>query len=607
MSTSANFLDSFKALLRHKGEQAAADALQSLPNLSRTEFLQLLSKVSLTEENEIGSEDINELLKGIPPSPKIRNDISLAASLSAQPSLGSSFYVPRPPRLAGLPNPPADQWGDFDEYRDEYDCGFRIMQQMKSCDQDELLSVKESSTRALSEGKKSNQSGTFDLPKSTGRSQASSPAFGSQAAEEDLPSFGGRPASSVRSYRYDMYGNYFCVDVSDLESGSAKKPRLTKELPSSSSLRPSSHPNLELMALPVFFEPRKTGFEPTKDLQISEGTVIAGLYKITKPLGSGSFSRTFEATEISSTKKVCLKIIKNEKDFFDQCLDEVRNLLYLHDEVKKLQISIDAVNILKMETFFYFKEHLIICTEILRDNLYEFQKYTKSLPPSNAYANYFTLSRVQSIASQLIEALSFIHKFGMIHADLKPENILFVSYEQCFVKIVDFGSAQFTTDKQSFYIQSRAYRAPEIILGLEYSTAIDIFSLGAVIFETWTGYVLLQSEKIQGLIARLLGIFGGSLPPWMMEEGKEIPKYFNPVNGELFIDEDLNYTVILPKKTSLYQRTRCEDLMFCEFLMECLQIDPYLRSSASELRRHPFLDLARFAATAEGEVGNNSI
>ncbi|KAE9467042.1 hypothetical protein C3L33_01038, partial [Rhododendron williamsianum] len=131
------------------------------------------------------------------------------------------------------------------------------------------------------------------------------------------------------------------------------------------------------------------------------------------------------------------------------------------------------------------QEHLLIVCELLKANLYEFHKFNRE----SGGEVYFTMPRLQSITIQCLEALRFLHGLGLIHCDLKPENILVKSYSRCEVKVIDLGSSCFETDHLCSYVQSRSYRAPEVILGLPYGKKIDIWSLGCILAELCTGNV----------------------------------------------------------------------------------------------------------------------
>jgi serine/threonine protein kinase len=82
---------------------------------------------------------------------------------------------------------------------------------------------------------------------------------------------------------------------------------------------------------------------------------------------------------------VCLKIIENNKDYFDQSIDEIKLLKFIN-----LNGEADDKHILKMYDCFYHKEHLFIVTELLRDNLYEFSRYNRE----NEDELYFTVGRL---------------------------------------------------------------------------------------------------------------------------------------------------------------------------------------------------------------------
>jgi serine/threonine protein kinase len=90
-----------------------------------------------------------------------------------------------------------------------------------------------------------------------------------------------------------------------------------------------------------------------------------------------------------------------------------------------------------MHDYFYHREHLMILTELLKDNLYDAYR---------ARPEYFTLPRVQAITKQILLALNTLHRLHIMHCDLKPENILIKSYSHSQVKVIDIGSSVFFHD-----------------------------------------------------------------------------------------------------------------------------------------------------------------
>ncbi|ONM08650.1 Protein kinase superfamily protein [Zea mays] len=277
---------------------------------------------------------------------------------------------------------------------------------------------------------------------------------------------------------------------------------------------------------------------------------------------------------------VCVKIIKNNKDFFDQSLDEIKLLKYVnkHDPA-------DKYHLLRLYDYFYYREHLLIVCELLKANLYEFQKFNRE----SGGEVYFTMPRLQSIAIQCLEALQFLHGLGLIHCDLKPENILVKSYSRCEIKVIDLGSSCFETDHLCSYVQSRSYRAPEVILGLPYDKKIDVWSLGCILAELCTGNVLFQNDSPATLLARVMGIIG-SIEQAMLAQGRDTYKYFTK-NHMLYErnQESNRLEYLIPKKTSLRHRLPMADQGFIEFVAYLLEVNPKKRPSASEALKHPWL------------------
>ncbi|XP_051205787.1 DYRK-family kinase pom1 [Lolium perenne] len=337
------------------------------------------------------------------------------------------------------------------------------------------------------------------------------------------------------------------------------------------------HQEYEEFELRIFHRKNRTGFEETKEFPIVVDSVVAGRYRITEYLGSAAFSRVVQARDLCTGMDVCLKIIKNDKDFFDQSLDEIKLLKFVnkHDPA-------DAHHILRLYDFFYYQEHLFIVTELLRANLYEFQKYNQE----SGDEVYFSLPRIQAIARQCLEALVYLHNLNIVHCDLKPENILMKSYSRCEIKVIDLGSSCFLSDNLILYVQSRSYRAPEIILGLPYDQKIDIWSLGCIFAELYTGEVLFPNESVSTILARIIGIVG-PIDTKMLALGQETQKYFTEEYDLFHKNEETDQLeYLVPEKSSLRHHLRCSDSKFVDFLSCLLQVNPRKRPTAREALRH---------------------
>ena len=179
---------------------------------------------------------------------------------------------------------------------------------------------------------------------------------------------------------------------------------------------------------------------------------------------------------------MALKIIKNSPKFEYQAQVEVQILQHLRDND-----PYDKQNIIRMKDVVKFRNHLCVTFELLSIKLYDFLK-----------AGYFrglSTSLIRRIAIQILYALNYIQEEGIIHCDLKPENIILKDRNKSGVKVIDFGSSCFMNKRVYTYIQSRFYRAPEIILGIPYTNGIDIWSLGCILAEHYTGYPLFPVEN----------------------------------------------------------------------------------------------------------------
>ena len=130
---------------------------------------------------------------------------------------------------------------------------------------------------------------------------------------------------------------------------------------------------------------------------------------------------------------------------------------------------------------FVFRNHQCLVFEMLSYNLYELLKNTRFKGVS--------LNLIRKFSRQILKSLKFLAtpEVDIIHCDLKPENILLRHPRRSAVKLIDFGSSCLSTKRTYTYIQSRFYRSPEVLLGIQYDQKIDIWSLGCVLVEMHTG------------------------------------------------------------------------------------------------------------------------
>jgi mitogen-activated protein kinase 1/3 len=130
---------------------------------------------------------------------------------------------------------------------------------------------------------------------------------------------------------------------------------------------------------------------------------------------------------------------------------------------------------------------------------------------------------MQYILYQLLKAVKYMHSAQIVHRDIKPSNIL--ATENCEICFCDFGLARqieesdAEDDKNAHslteYVVTRYYRAPEVMLSShEYSTAIDIWSLGCAFAELLTRNILFKGTNYIQMIKMIFETLGK--PP--MEE-----------------------------------------------------------------------------------------
>ena len=294
-------------------------------------------------------------------------------------------------------------------------------------------------------------------------------------------------------------------------------------------------------------------------------------YEILAILGSGSFGTVVRVMDFKLNKEFAVKIVRNRPKFSESAEDEIGILEFLNGK------DVDGnFGVVKLVEKFNFRNHICLKFELLGMSLYQYMKM-------NNYSG-FSLEIIKKIAKQLLSTLSILENHNIIHCDLKPENILFQSSTALDIKLIDFGSSTFTTKRIYNYIQSRYYRAPEIILNIDYTTKIDIWSFGCILCELFTGKPIFAGESETEQFQCIMDYLG---PPPSTLTSKSPRK-------SLFFNEKLEPKQHLnsknkphgPNSKSLKDLLKPSDPLFIDLISKCLAWDPNIRLTPKSALNH---------------------
>lgn len=237
-------------------------------------------------------------------------------------------------------------------------------------------------------------------------------------------------------------------------------------------------------------------------------------YMVLDILGHGTFGQVAKCQNLTNQEIVAIKVVKSKPAYLNQSLTEITILEHLNTKVDPN----DCHHFLRLKDKFMHKNHLCLVFELLSSNIYELIKQNQFHGLSIRLVRVFT--------KQLLDSLAVLKDANLIHCDLKPENILLVSPDRPDLKIIDFGSACHERQTMYTYIQSRFYRSPEVMLGLAYTSSIDMWSLGCIVAEVFLGLPLFPGTSEYNQLYRIIDMLG--LPPhWMMEIGKNTSTFMN--------------------------------------------------------------------------------
>ena len=298
-------------------------------------------------------------------------------------------------------------------------------------------------------------------------------------------------------------------------------------------------------------------------MQSDKGIVfqIGERYEGLKLIGAGSYGTVIKAKDEYTGKFVAIKKLRPIKNICDakRALREIRILKsFKHD------------NIIRLKDIIFYKnedsQEIYLVTNFMEADLHGVISIQENLSELH----------IQYIIHQITLALKYMHSANVIHRDLKPNNILIDRI--CNVKICDLGLSRSLDNifdqNLTEYVMTRYYRAPEIMLSHEYSTAADMWSLGCIMAELITGKTLFEEENYSKQVRLIIETLGKPKDISFITN-KSARKFVSELSGEI--------------KEPLSSKFQSQNLVVIDFLKKLLQIDPYLRMNASDALAHPYL------------------
>jgi len=343
-------------------------------------------------------------------------------------------------------------------------------------------------------------------------------------------------------------------------------------------------------------------------------------YTVVEMLGRGTFGQVVKCRDERTDKLVAVKVLKNKRAYFKQGLLEIGVLTAMNTNADPT----GSLHTLRLYDHFLYRNHLCVVNELLSMNLYELIK-------QNGFRG-ISAALIRSFVYQVLLSLDAMERAEIIHCDMKPENILLQNLQGFDISLIDFGSACFEDNTMYSYIQSRHYRSPEVLLGLRYSCAIDMWSLGCIAAELFLGIPIFPGANEYNQLFKIIEMLG--MPPSeMIKLGSRSSKFFaidtaattvaarsgsrsveyrlktmaeyERDNG-VRIEPDRRYFAYRsleelvmnhPMKTGAteanYTHPAWQEMeirrSFFHFLRGCLEIDPTKRWTPAQALAHPFL------------------
>lgn len=286
-------------------------------------------------------------------------------------------------------------------------------------------------------------------------------------------------------------------------------------------------------------------------------------YMAERVVGTGSFGVVFQAKCLETGEAVAIKKVLQDKRYKNRELQIMR--------------LFDHPNVVQLKHCFYSTTekgelYLNLVLEYVPETVYRVSKHYSRMN------QHIPVIYVQLYTYQICRALNYIHTvIGVCHRDIKPQNLL-VNPHTHQLKLCDFGSAKMLVpgEPNISYICSRYYRAPELIFGAtEYTTAIDLWSVGCALAELLLGQPLFPGESGVDQLVEIIKILG--------TPSREEIKCMNPNYTEFKFPQIKAH----PWHKVFHKRMPPEAV---DLVSRLLQYSPRLRCTALEACAHQFFD-----------------
>src|SRR2546427_1887650 len=216
--------------------------------------------------------------------------------------------------------------------------------------------------------------------------------------------------------------------------------------------------------------------------RLAPGTLFAGRFRIVAPLGRGGMGEVYRAEDLKLEQTVALKFLP------DHVARDPQRLAQFHNEVRVAR-TISHRNVCRTYDIDDADGRAFLTMEYVDG---------EDLASLLRRIGRFPQDKAVEVARQMCAGVAAAHERGVLHRDLKPANVMIDG--DGHVRITDFGLASMAGSVDNVRSGTPAYMAPEQLAGREVTARSDIYALGLVLFELFTGKRAFEANSLNDLL-----------------------------------------------------------------------------------------------------------